>query len=180
MHVAAYLAASLDGMIAREDGALDWLPQPQEGGEDYGYAEFFAGRDVLVLGRRTFETVRDFTPWPYGDKPVVVLSRTLAPADLPAGLPLRLHAGPLPELLQTLVAEGLQRVYADGGEVVRGFIAAGLLDELTLTTVPVLLGRGRPLFGAVEEDVSLELLESRSFAGGLVQSRYRLQRPSAG
>ncbi|MDO4264701.1 MAG: dihydrofolate reductase family protein [Deinococcus sp.] len=130
--------------------------------------------DALVMGRRTFETVREFTPWPYGDKPVVVLSRTLTPADLPAQWPLRLHAGPLPELLRQLEAEGLRRVYADGGQVVQEFIRAGLLDELTLTTVPVLLGRGRPLFGALEEDLPLKLLESRSFAGGLVQSRYRI------
>ncbi|ADY27818.1 bifunctional deaminase-reductase domain protein (plasmid) [Deinococcus proteolyticus MRP] len=174
MHTAAFLAASLDGFIAREDGALDWLPQPEAEGEDYGYTEFFARIDALVMGRRTFEVVSGFTPWPYGDKPVVVLSRTLTPADLPVHLPLRLHAGPLLELLRQLEAEGVRRVYADGGQVVQEFIRAGRLNELTLTTVPVLLGRGRPLFGAVGEDVPLELLESRSFAGGLVQSRYAI------
>ncbi|GHG07703.1 deaminase reductase [Deinococcus piscis] len=175
MHTAAFLAVSLDGFIAREDGSLDWLPQPEAGGDDYGYAEFFGGIDVLVMGRHTYEMVRGFTPWPYGDKPVVVLSRTLTPADLPAHLPLRLHAGPLPELLRQLEAEGRHRVYVDGGQVIQEFIRAGLLDELTLTTVPVLLGRGRPLFGALEEDVPLRLLDSQSFASGLVQSRYEIE-----
>lgn len=179
MKCSAYIAASVDGYIARADGALDWLPQP--GGDatagDYGYAAFMASVDVLVMGRRTFDAVAGFTPWPYPGRRVTVLSRSLraAPPVL-AGQDIRVHAGPVTELVAALRADGLRHAYVDGGQVVQAFLEAGQLDELTITRVPVLLGAGIPLFGPLAADTALEHLDTRAWPDGMVQSRYRVRR----
>ena len=172
MKICAYIATSLDGFIARPDGGLDWLPQPVEGGEDYGYGEFFASIDAIVMGRNTFDTVLSFGEWPYADKPMWVLSsRELA---LPAFVPpiVTRWSGSLTALVEELTVHRVKKVYVDGGKTIQSFLRAGLLDEVTITTIPVLIGQGIPLFGSLEADVKLKLMESRAFEDGLVQNRY--------
>ena len=170
----AFIACSLDGLIARPGGELDWLALAEEPGEDHGYAAFVSRVDTLVMGRGTFETVRDFPEWPYAGLRAIVLSRTLGEADLPARLHglLELHSGELPNLLPLL--DGAKGVYVDGGQVLQSFIRAELLDELTVTRLPILLGQGRPLFGPLEADVRWEHVQTRVFdRTGTVQSTYR-------
>lgn len=181
--VSVYLAISLDGFIARENGALDWLDRVQAEGEDYGYADFFAGIDAVLLGRNTFETVLGFGAWPYAGKAVYVLSgRELGvlPGFVPRGEsgPRRL-SGSIEEALGAVAAAGARSVYLDGGQVARQALGAGLVDELTLSMVPTILGRGRPLFGPELPGSEWELLGSRSFPSGLVQSRYAPRRSIA-
>ncbi|GAA0514042.1 dihydrofolate reductase family protein [Deinococcus depolymerans] len=179
-----FIAASLDGFIARPGGELDWLPGaspdgvPAPAGEDHGFLAFLSGVQVVVMGRGTFETVRDFRPWPYAGKTTVVLSRSLGPADLPADRPdLRVHPGPVERLAAELGArpagDAPTGVYVDGGQTVQAFLRAGLIDELTVTRVPVLLGRGRPLFGPLDADSHWEHVTTCAFPSGLVQSTYR-------
>lgn len=173
---AVFIATSLDGFIARPDGRLDWLPEPDEA-EDYGYAAFMASVDVLVMGRTTFDVVRSFGSWPYGGTRVVVLTRRPLPDDLP---PTASGSSLEPEpLLRQLGADGIQRVYVDGGRTIQRFLRAGLIGELIVTRVPVLLGEGIPLFGTLPHDVPLTHVETKSFANGLVQSRYHVG-PDAG
>ncbi|MGC5702675.1 dihydrofolate reductase [Pseudomonas sp. NFXW11] len=169
-----FIATSVDGFIARDDGSIDWLPAGQPG-EDYGYGDFMASVDGIVMGRGTYDSVLAFEPWPFA-KPVVVLSRSLAQQDVPQHLQgkLRICAAAPEELVAQLRGEGWQRAYIDGGSVIRAFLAAGLIDELTLTRVPVLLGSGRPLFGALAQDLHLSCVESRLYPDGLVSSRYRV------
>jgi len=172
MKISAYIATSLDGFIARMDGSLDWLPKPVEGGEDYGYGHFFESVDAIVMGRNTFETVLSFGQWPYADKPMWVLSsREL---DLPAFVPQMVTrwSGSLTVLVEELIVRRVKKVYVDGGKTIQSFLRADLLDEITITTIPVLIGQGIPLFGPLEADVKLKLLESRAFEDGLVQNRY--------
>jgi dihydrofolate reductase len=172
MKICAYIAASLDGFIARPDGGLDWLPKPQEGGEDYGYSRFFGSVDGMVMGRNTYDTVLSFGQWAYADKRMWVLSsREL---ELPEFVPQTVArwSGSLPALVEELAAQDVKKVYVDGGKTIQSFLRAGLLDEITVTTIPVLIGQGIPLFGPLEADVKLELLESRAFEDGLMQSRY--------
>lgn len=181
-----FLAVSLDGFIAREDGSIDWLERAQgevAPGDDLGYAAFFAGVDALVMGRRTFDTVRGFPSWPYGDRRVVVCSR--GPVAIPPALGPQVTASSASpaDLLVALRAEGVGHVYVDGGETIRRFLAADLVDELTITTIPVLLGRGRPLFGPGGALPSgdpperwLALLGSRATPEGFVQSAWRVRR----
>lgn len=171
-HAAAYIAASVDGFIARLDGGLDWLPAPT-GDEDYGYHAFTASRDTLVLGRATYEMVRGFGEWPYGAFRVIVLS-TGTPDT--AGVDVEVLALEPGALLDRLGATGSRGVWVDGGQTVQRFLRAGCLDELIVTRVPVLLGDGIPLFGPVPDDVPLAHVSTDAFPDGLVQSRYRIDR----
>lgn len=166
-----YIACSQDGYIARPDGSLDWLtglPVPE--GEDFGYAAFMAGIDALLMGRATYDAVLGFGAWPY-DKPVRVLTRDpsrVRPA--PAGAEVRAVTGPLPGVLAGLADEGFGRVYIDGGQTLSALLRAGLLDRLTLTRVPVLLGAGLPLFAQTGPEMRLAVLATRVWPNGFVQT----------
>jgi dihydrofolate reductase len=169
MKASVFIATSLDGFIARADGALDWLPAG--GGEPHGYDEFMATVDALVIGRKTFETVLGFDTWPYGDKPVFALSaRALAPA--PPGAVVERLSGDPADIVSQLAARGVRHVYVDGGITIQRFLQAGLIQRLIITRIPVLIGAGIPLFGATHRDIALKHIATRQYASGLVQSEY--------
>jgi dihydrofolate reductase len=173
-----FIGASLDGFIARNDGSLDWLPGSTDPAldEDTGYHEFYASVDTLVMGRNTWETVRRFAVWPYQGKRVIVLSSRFGSVPEPLAHDAQgLCASPA-RLANELQSTGAQHVYVDGGRTIQNFLRAGLIDELTITVIPVLLGSGIPLFGDLEHDVRLLLLSTRGFKNGMVQSRYRVLR----
>lgn len=174
MRVSVYIAASLDGFIARPDGDIAWLTAfPDSDGEDYGYYDFLDSVDAIVMGRHTFEKVLTFGAWPFDDaKRVVVLSSTLAtlPDDLPATV--TLAAGSPAEVLAQLAAEKIEHIYLDGGQTVQRFLAAGLVNRITLTHLPILLGQGIPLFGPLPDDISLRHVTTQSYPSGFVQSTY--------
>lgn len=165
----AFIASSVDGYIAREDGGLDWLDAVQAEGEDYGFGEFFAAVDVLVLGRRTYDTVLGFDAWPYAGKRCIVL--THRPASARHGE--EFSAEDPAALVARLGREGARRLYVDGGAVIRQFLAAGLIDDLTLSLIPVLLGRGIRLFTDSAPTTRLLVERVRSWPSGLVQLTYR-------
>jgi dihydrofolate reductase len=168
-----FIAASLDGYIARPDGGLDWLLSYDDGGDDRGYAAFIAGVDVIVMGRGTFETVLSFDPWPY-DLPVLVLSSTMGGSDVPDRLQGRVAVANLTPAgaMAHLAQAGHKRAYVDGGRLVQAFLAAGLIEDMIVTRAPVLLGTGRPLFGGLPQDVPLTHLGTKAYPSGLVQSHY--------
>ena len=127
--------------------------------------------DALVIGRKTYQTVLTFDTWPYGKKPVYVLStHELAPA-LPGAVVERLSGAPT-EIVAQLAARGVGHVYVDGGITIQGFLQAGLIQRLIITRIPVLLGAGIPLFGALDRDLALRHVGTRQYASGLVQSEY--------
>jgi dihydrofolate reductase len=164
-----FIAASLDGFIARANDDLDWLPQG--GGEPHGYDEFIATVDALVIGRRSFEKVLTFDTWPYDKKPVVVLStRALAPA--PPGAVVERMSGAPAEIVSQLAARGVGHIYVDGGITIQRFLQARLIQRLIITRIPVLLGDGIPLFGALQGDIVLKHVRTRQYPSGLVQSEY--------
>jgi dihydrofolate reductase len=163
-----FIAASVDGFIARADGSIDWLDAVQRPGEDYGFARFYETVDALVMGRRTYETALGFPAWPYAGKRCVVLAHAARPARHGE----EFAAGDVRAVVDRLGADGVRRVYVDGGDVISQLLAAGLIDDLTLSIVPVLLGAGARLFGAMPER-TLVLEESRAYPSGLVQLRYR-------
>ena len=171
VQASVFVGVSLDGFIARANGDLDFLPPG--GGEPHGYVEFMATVDALVIGRKTFETVLRFHAWPYGDKPVFVLStRPLAPA--PPGAVVEHMSGDPADILAELGERGIRHVYVDGGLTIQRFLRAGLVDRLILTRVPVLIGEGIPLFSTLPHDVRLHHVATRSFPSGLVQSEYQV------
>jgi dihydrofolate reductase len=169
-----FIATSLDGFIARPDGSIDWLEGANAAGEDHGYDAFIAGMDAILMGRETFQTVARFEPWPF-QLPVMVLSRTLHAERLPVGLDRHVSIVRTLDAARALAAaQGWQHLYIDGGETVRSAMASGLVRELVISRLPVLLGQGRPLFGPIPADIVLRHVSTRSFASGLVQSRYEV------
>ena len=169
MRASVFVGTSLDGFIARPNGGVDWLQSGS--GEEHGYDAFIATVDALVIGRKTYETVLGFDTWFYGEKPVFVLSsRPLAPA--PAGAVVEHMSGDPAEIVFQLARRGIQHIYVDGGITIQRFLRAGLIQRIIITRVPVLIGEGIPLFGATGEDILLEHVSTRQYAGGLVQSEY--------
>ncbi len=180
-----FIATSMDGFIARPDGSLDWLTEgTQADGEAdrSGYTEFFDTVDALVTGRKTFETVLAFGVWPYENRRMIVMSRRPKTVTVPPELQDRVRASSADpaSILALLERDGIRHVYVDGGLVVQSFLAAGLIDELTVTRIPVLIGEGIPLFGPLPDDQPLEHIETRVLSltavHGIVQSRYRVRK----
>jgi len=173
MTVSVFVGTSVDGFIARPNGELDFLPPG--GGEPHGYDEFIATVDAIVIGRNTFEKVLSFPDWPYGKKRVVVLSSR--PIDLSAageGAIVEQMSGTPAEIVSRLAASGAHHLYVDGGITIQAFLRAGLVDRLVITRVPVLIGDGIPLFGALPRDLRLHHVATRHYPSGLVQSEYHV------
>jgi len=177
MLVSVFIGTSLDGFIARLNGSFDFLPEG--GGEPHGYDEFIDSVDALVIGRNTFETVLAFPEWPYGGKRVIVLSSR--PIDFSAvrgritsGGVVEQMAGVPAEIVAKLGASGVKHIYVDGGITIQRFLRAGMVHRLTITRVPVLIGEGVPLFGAVPHDVKLRHVATQTYPSGLVKSEYEV------
>jgi dihydrofolate reductase len=190
MKCSVFIATSVDGYIAREDGDIEWLNQANEislkvregssaiGGAvalgDAGYSAFFETIDVMVMGRKSFEKILSFGAWPYGEMPVIVLSRNSIeiPKELSAFV--SWSADSPKELTDRLAGMGINRIYVDGGNTIQRFMAAKLIDDICITTIPVLLGAGIPLFGQIENDISLAVTNTRVFENGFVQVFYNV------
>jgi dihydrofolate reductase len=172
MTVSVFVGTSVDGFLARANGDLDFLPAG--GGEPHGYDEFIATVDALVIGRKTFEAVRAFPEWPYGDKRVVVLSsRPLDFSGVRDGVVEQMAGSPA-EIVSRLAASGAHHLYVDGGITIQGFLRAGQVERLVITRVPVLVGDGIPLFGALPHDLRLRHVATQHYPSGLVKSEYRV------
>jgi dihydrofolate reductase len=173
MRASVFIAASVDGFIARPNGAIDWLPQGEV--EEHGYTAFSASVDVMVMGRGTFETVLGFGgEWPFKDKLVIVLSSRPIDLSAVAGAPVEQMSGEPAEIVARLAARGLKHAYVDGGDTIQRFLRAGLIQRMIITRIPVLIGQGIPLFGALDADIRLNHVATRTYAGGLVQSEYEV------
>jgi dihydrofolate reductase len=171
MRASVFVGTSVDGFIARRSGDFDFLPEG--GGEPHGYDEFMASVDVLVIGRNTFEKVLTFDTWPYGDKRVVVLSSRAIPPNI-RGAVIEQMSGSPAEIRDRLAASGAAHAYIDGGITVQRFIRARLVQRLIITRVPVLIGEGIPLFGALPHDVQLRHIQTKTYPSGLVKSEYEI------
>lgn len=173
VRASVFVGTSLDGFIARPDGTFDFLPDDPE---PHGYEEFFAAVDALVIGRKTYETALAFPTWPYAGKPVFVLSgQPLAPA--PAGAAVERVSGTPDEIVERLARRGIGHIYVDGGQTIQAFLRAGLVDTITITRVPVLIGSGISIFGAIARDIRLRHVATRHYPSGLVQSEYAVLAP---
>lgn len=179
MKVSVFIATSLDGFIARRDGSIDWLNEANAvvpEGEDCGFMAFMESIDILVMGRKTYEQVLSFGQWPYGDTPVVVLSHNSI--EIPSHLPNTVsHSTESPSvLLKRLAANDMKHVYVDGGSTIQSFLAESLIDEITITRIPVTIGDGIPLFAPMAEDIKLVHLGTTAYEFGFVQSRYSVNK----
>ena len=184
MKCSVYIATSADGYIAKIDGSVDWLQtagnldadMSEHTGLDFG--NFLSTVDCLIMGRKCMEMIsRHLTTgeWIYGDIPIIVLTNTLK--EPPENLigKVEMYSGGLPDLLKRLERSGYKHAYIDGGSTITSFINLGLIDELTITQVPVLLGEGIPLFGKLTQDVKLGNSQATVYPNGFVQIKYEVQ-----
>jgi dihydrofolate reductase len=167
--VRVFLGVSLDGCIAGRDHDLSWLEcVSTDPPEDSGYADLMAKTDALVIGRNTYDAIANFSPWPFAGKRCLVMTHRTINDDRVEPV-----SGGLADLLSRLADEGVRGVYLDGGSLVRQGLAEGLVDELTLSWVPMILGEGVRLFdGLPELRQRWTLTRSRSFPSGLIQATY--------
>ena len=170
--LSVFCGVSVDGFLARPDHALDFLDAG--GQEPHGFEEFYAGVDVVVIGRKTFEVVLTFGEWSYGKKPVVVLSsRPVDFSSIKSGVVEQMSGEPA-EIVAQLEARSFKHAYIDGGITIQRFLAARCINRLVITRVPVLIGAGIPLFGPLPRDINLRHVATRSYKSGLVQSEYEI------
>lgn len=142
-------------------------------GEDCGYQSFISTVDKLVMGRHSFEKILSFDEWPYNNLPVIVMSSQAVSIPEKLCHCVCVSSESPSQLVERLSKEGAKHLYIDGGVTIQRFLTSHLIDELTITLIPVLLGGGRSLFGKLENDIELHHLETRTFEGGFVQVKYK-------
>ncbi len=168
-----FIAMSIDGYIAQPDGDISFLDEMNQEGEDYGYSAFIETVDTVLLGRKTYEKIQSMgIESPYGDRAVHVITRT---PRVNSGKT-TFYSGDLNELVTALKSKSGKNIYCDGGaEIVQQLLSLDLIDEITISIIPVLLGEGIRLFSDHFQEKKLKLTESKSFEKGLVQLHYRLE-----
>lgn len=169
-----YIATSLDGYIADENGGLEWLELvPNPSGDDMGFNQFISGIDAIVMGRNTYEVVLSFgIDWPYV-KPVFVLSHSLKSIPDELTDKVEIITGNPKEITKLLNGRGYKNLYIDGGKTIQDFLRHDLISELYITTIPVLLGGGVRLFDTLPHHLEFSLKTSRVLLNQLVMSRYQ-------
>lgn len=166
-----YIATSLDGYIARADGGIDWLSMVEAPGEDYGYADFYASVDAIALGSKTYELALSFDQWPYSGKPTFVFTQRSLPCDRDDVI---LVTDPVETVLAKLDAQKFRHLWLlGGGALVSSFLQQDLIDDYIISTIPVILGEGIPLFPPPSPQVKLQLVSAKQYSSGLLQSHYR-------
>ena len=174
-----FIATSIDGFIADKEGGIDWLHSiPNPDGDDMGYTDFMKEIDGIIMGRVTFETVLGFgIDWPY-EVPVFVLSNTLKEVPEKLASQVSVVSGELKDILQGIQKKGVKHLYIDGGSTIQSFLKKDLIDEMTITKIPVLLGGGTPLFGEMAEPLKWRCVDSKIYLDSVVQNTFRRQRSS--
>jgi dihydrofolate reductase len=168
--VILYIAASLDGYIAKEDSDISFLSTVESPGEDYGYYDFIRTVDTVVIGRKTYDKVLSFgIPFPHRDKKCYVVSRTLTGKNEDA----EFYNGDIPALISELKQKEGGNIFIDGGaEIVFELMKNDLIDRYIISIIPYLLGGGVALFKPGRPEQKLTLKRSISFPSGLVQLWY--------
>ncbi|MEX2641164.1 MAG: dihydrofolate reductase family protein [Balneolales bacterium] len=178
MKCSVYIATSADGFIAKPDGDIEWLLRTEY--DDAGkiglvYNEFISTVDAIVMGRHSYEKVLTFDEWYYEGTEVIVLTtqNLTVPVNLTGKV--RFESGTPQAIVAKLANEGKSHLYIDGGITIQKFLEAKLINELTITVIPILLGSGIPLFGNDGREQPLELIEVFTSGNGPVQKRYRVK-----
>ncbi|WP_066757498.1 dihydrofolate reductase family protein [Crocinitomix algicola] len=169
-----FIATSLDGFIADERGGIDWLHMvPNPNNDDMGYNRFISTIDAIVMGRNTFETVLGFDiEWPY-KQPVFVVTNTLKSVPQELKDKVFLVSGKVEEIVDYIQKQGYTQLYIDGGSLITSFLQADLIDDLILSTIPVVLGKGIPLFSNLPKKREFDLIRATTYLNQITQRHYR-------
>lgn len=181
MKCSVYIATSADGYIATPDGGVDWLHtagnlEADMGSEDMGFQSFIDSVDCMIIGRKCMEMISSMNltseQWPYGDVRIVVLSNTVKEPPENLSGKIEMYSGDIQELIIKLESSGFKHAYIDGGSTITSFINLELINEMTITKAPVLLGEGIPLFGKINKSVKLEKAKVSAFPNDFIQVKY--------
>ena len=166
--VILFIASSLDGYIAREDGTIDWLFTDG----DYGYKQFYDSVDTLLLGRKTYDQVLEFTKSPFEKKRCFVFTRQ---SNITNDHNLQFVNDPIERVKQLIRSSGKDMWLVGGSEIISVLLNADLINEIILSVHPIILGSGIPLFRSIQKLSCLRFLNSKTFESGLVQLHYELR-----
>jgi dihydrofolate reductase len=171
-----FIATSLDGFIADKNGGIDWLHNiPNPDNLDMGYNNFMKSIDAIVMGKNTFETVCGFEiDWPFY-VPVFVLSNSLQIIPEKFKDKAELVKGDLNGIIAKINAKGYQNLYIDGGKTIQSFLNQNLINEITITIIPILLCEGIPLFSKLEKVLNLECTKTTLFSNKIVQNEFKFK-----
>jgi dihydrofolate reductase len=178
--VSVFVGTSLDGFIARENGDIGWLDDANKkvtSGEDFGFSSFLGSVDLIIMGRKTFEQVVSFDHWPYKETRMIVL--TSKNIEIPEKLKKTVTRGSVlsPEqLISELSGQSVNHIYVDGGIVIQDFLSARLVDEITVTIIPILIGKGKSFSGLLSKDLFLQHLKTTVYDFGFVQNKYKIDK----
>lgn len=182
MKCSVYIATSADGYIATRDGGVDWLdtagnPEADmSNNPDMGFNEFIASIDCMIMGRKCMDAISSFnlTPeqWPYGDTKIYVLSNSLKKPPENLRGKVEMYSGDIKKLINQLEENGYKHAYIDGGTTITAFINLQLIDEMTITKAPVILGKGLPLFGELNKSIKLINSEATVFPNDFIQEKF--------
>ncbi len=170
--ISIYIATSIDGYIARKDGNIDWLDRVSGFDEDYGFQKLLNSIDAVILGRNTYEVAASVLDWPYKGKRIVVLSKSLKTVREEA----ELFQGDLTQLISQLHSDGIQHIWIDGGVTISQFLELKMVDCITLSVIPLILGSGITLFREIGQEFICHLISSQSYPSGLVQLKYQIKK----
>lgn len=184
MKCSVFIATSADGYIATESGGVEWLESAGDpsadmtGCEDMGFSDYIADVDCMIIGRKCMEKLSSFNlppeHWPYGQRRIIVLSNTLKTptANLPDTV--EMYSGDIKVLIATLTKQGVSHIYVDGGTTITHFINLQLINGLTITQAPILLGKGLPLFGKLNQEITLDAAKAKAYPNNFIQTQYHI------
>lgn len=168
-----YIASSLDGFIATPGGGVGWLDEFNADGIDYGYHEFYNSLSAIIVGATTYTQSVTFAKWPYPGKKVYVLTKHNLP--IPKGADVELYDGDLSKLVKRLKEENDAPIWLIGGsKVLSSCLKLKLVDEMHIFQMPILLGKGIPLFSNLNRIQPLTLIKTKHFENGVVELRYQV------
>ena len=161
-----FIASSLDGYIARENGEIDWLP---ENGTS-GYDEFYKTIDTVVMGKKTYNQVLTFGAYPYQDKKSFVITRNNNQTKNKNTE----FVSDVDQFVKDIIFDSGKNIWLVGGaEIISSFVNHGFVDEIILSIIPVVLGKGIPLFKNIEKETKLELIKTINY-DNLVELQYKV------
>ncbi|MBY3790177.1 dihydrofolate reductase [Photobacterium carnosum] len=182
MKCSVFIATSVDGFIAKKNGSVDWL---QTAGNlntdmgdqaDMGFNQYIASVDCIIMGRKCMEIISSMNlspeQWPYGNTRIIVLSSTLTQAPDNLKDKIEMYAGDISALVTKLNDEGYQHAYIDGGMTIQAFINQQLINDITITRAPILLGSGISLFGETHCDIALQQTQAIVYPNDFIQVKY--------
>lgn len=172
--VILYIATSLDGFIARSDGDISWLDKYQGGREDYGYGDFYKDIGASIMGANTYEKALTLNGGIDNKMPTYVITHRELP--IMADADITLYSGKLSGLVNKIRKKTKKNIWlVGGGQLVQGFLKESLLDQIILSTIPVILGDGISLFGNVKQEINFVLIGTKSYKSGIVQTHYKVR-----